>query len=117
MDDDSDHACDWCGETLSACENSDDQDTLCDVCGKDLFRFVAEEDAVTILDAPKNLMVLVALYDGGKMVSVQMVSPAAEQRKEFTIPITPGENTSIFFLDKDSGAPYLQPFTSQMFGR
>ena len=117
MDDDSDHACDWCGETLSACEDSDDQDTLCDVCGKDLFRFVAEEDAVTILDAPKNLMVLVALYDGGKMVSVQMVSPAAEQRKEFTIPITPGENTSIFFLDKDSGAPYLQQFTSQMFGR
>ncbi|MBO4929512.1 MAG: S8 family serine peptidase [Clostridia bacterium] len=117
MDDDSDHACDWCGETLSACQDGDDQDTLCDVCGKDLFRFVAAEDAVKILDAPENLMVLVALYDGGKMVSVQMVSPAAEQRKEFTIPITPGENTRIFFLDKDSCAPYLQQFTSQMSGR
>ena len=118
QDHDTDHICDWCGETLSECMDSEDADTLCDLCGKDLFRFTATEDAVNVLDAPKDLMVLIALYeDCGKLISVEVICPSAEQRKEFIIPVSPGVPACIYFLNKDTCIPYLQHFSSQMLGQ
>ena len=118
QDHDTDHICDWCGETLSECMDSEDADTLCDLCGKDLFRFTATEDAVNVLDAPKDLMVLIALYeDCGKLISVEVICPSAEQRKEFIIPVSPSVPACIYFLNKDTCIPYLQHFSSQMLGQ
>ena len=118
QDHDTDHICDWCGETLSECMDSEDADTLCDLCGKDLFRFTATEDAVNVLDAPEDLMVLIALYeDCGKLISVEVICPSAEQRKEFIIPVSPSVPACIYFLNKDTCIPYLQHFSSQMLGQ
>ena len=68
-----DHKCDACGNILGQCADSDDDDTLCDVCGKDLFAVSVQENQILLENIPAGLKVILAGYNGGRMMAVQLV--------------------------------------------
>lgn len=72
-EDPKDHECDVCGNILGQCADSDDDDTLCDVCGKDLFAVSVQENQILLENIPAGLKVILAGYNSGRMMAVQLV--------------------------------------------
>lgn len=106
--------CSACGETLVAQEvipatghSDEDNDNLCDNCGVSTLpplEVYIEAGKLILTNAPSNLRIIVANYQEGRMISVQLFDSSDE------IIISPiGDQTRVFFVLEDSFMPYREP--------
>lgn len=87
----------------------ENEDHLCDYCSADLtpkFAAKIENGKLVLMNAPDTLMIMVASYENGQMVALQVLEVAPEILIDMT-----GDTVCVFLLDGENYTPLFQALT------